>query len=110
MLYEVITALADLAREVAARGVRLVLARLKDPVIDVLTRAAIPELPGPALVKLSVDDAVLVDDVLNDREAEPRVMRARLRGEERLEHPLPHLRRDARAVVADLEPDRNNFV
>lgn len=54
-----VEALADLAREVAARGVRLVLARLKDPVIDVLTRAAIPELPGPALVKLSVDDAVL---------------------------------------------------
>jgi len=50
-------ALSDLAAWLAAHGIELRLARLKDEARDALLRAAIPQLPPAALDFLSVDDA-----------------------------------------------------
>jgi len=53
-----IEALAELAKHVTGQGIELLLARLKDPVMSVLTRAGIPYLPATVLTSWSVDDAV----------------------------------------------------
>jgi high affinity sulfate transporter 1 len=52
-----IEALQELAAHLAQRHIKLLLARLKDPVLDALSHAAIPEL-SPAPNNWSVDDAV----------------------------------------------------
>ena len=46
------------AAQVAADGQRLLLVRLKPPVLDVLIRAASPALPRESLHDLSVDECV----------------------------------------------------
>jgi len=53
-----IEALGDFAAFVRGRGVELILARVKDPVRDVLDRVGLPELPRAAYAAWSVDDAV----------------------------------------------------
>ena len=53
-----IEALQLLANDVAHSGRRLILARLKEPVIQVLTRARLENLSGSAMNYFSVDDAV----------------------------------------------------
>ena len=53
-----IEAMAELARFTSHRGIALLLARLHDPVIAVLTRAEIRGLPASTLTNWSVDDAV----------------------------------------------------
>lgn len=53
-----IEALAELARYLSGKGIRLLLARMKDPALSVLGRAAIAALPATALTNWSVDDAV----------------------------------------------------
>jgi len=50
--------LRDFHATLAADGTRLLFARLKPPVQQVLERAAIPGLPAAYLIDLSVDDAV----------------------------------------------------
>jgi high affinity sulfate transporter 1 len=53
-----IEALEEFARHLAEHGMKLLLARLKEPVLAVLGHAAIPTLPARALTNWSVDDAV----------------------------------------------------
>lgn len=53
-----VEALDEFARYLADRDIDLLLARLKDPVLALLNRAAIPHLPAGALTNWSVDDAV----------------------------------------------------
>jgi high affinity sulfate transporter 1 len=53
-----IEALEEFSKYLTERGVGLLLARLKDPVLAVLGHAAIPYLPPSALTNWSVDDAV----------------------------------------------------
>lgn len=53
-----IEAIRDLANDVQGKGKTLLLARLKEPVLDVLQRASIAGLQGEALASMSVDDAV----------------------------------------------------
>ena len=53
-----IEAMTELARFSSEHGIALLLARLHDPVITVLTRAEIRGLPASALTNWSVDDAV----------------------------------------------------
>lgn len=53
-----IEALEVFAAQVAADGQRLLLVRLKPPVLDVLIRAASPALPRESLHDLSVDECV----------------------------------------------------
>ncbi|MNL76994.1 hypothetical protein D3C87_2030600 [compost metagenome] len=53
-----IEALHTFASEVAANGQRLLLVRLKPPVLAVLTRAASETLPRESLHELSVDECV----------------------------------------------------
>src|SRR5262249_25567086 len=48
---------------------------------------------------------LLDDDVVADREAQSCALTRGFGGEERVEHPLPHLRRNAAAIVAN--PDFN---
>lgn len=50
--------LEEFARYLTGRGIDLLLARLKDPVLSLLNQAAIPYLPTTALTNWSVDDAV----------------------------------------------------
>ncbi|AIF46322.1 SulP family inorganic anion transporter [Dyella japonica] len=51
-------AIGDFATWLAARGIELRLARLKDEARDALTRMALPQLPPQALEDWSVEDAV----------------------------------------------------
>ena len=51
-------ALGEFAAAVSAKGAKLVLARVKDPVRDQLARLASPDLPAAAFAAWSVDDAV----------------------------------------------------
>jgi SulP family sulfate permease len=51
-------ALREFARHLEARGIRLRLARVKEPVRELLHRARLPELPEKACAAWSVDDAV----------------------------------------------------
>jgi MFS superfamily sulfate permease-like transporter len=53
-----IESLVELAGFTGERGIELLLARLHEPAMAVLTRAAIPNLPSSALTNWSVDDAV----------------------------------------------------
>lgn len=53
-----IEALGQLAHDIQTSGGRLLLARLKPPILDALARAALPELPASAVSYFSVDDAV----------------------------------------------------
>ena len=53
-----IEALTGLARDIQGSGGRLLLARLKPPILDALARAGVPELAEPAVSYFSVDDAV----------------------------------------------------
>jgi MFS superfamily sulfate permease-like transporter len=53
-----IEALEEFAGYLRERGIKLLLARLKDPVLDVLGHAAIPGLSPSELKNWSVDDAV----------------------------------------------------
>jgi sulfate permease, SulP family len=53
-----VEALGDFAATLERRGVRVLLARLKEPVRDLLVRAAIPQLPASCIAGWSVDDAV----------------------------------------------------
>jgi len=53
-----IEALQLLANDVAHSGRRLILARLKEPVIEVLSRAKLESLPDSVMSYFSVDDAV----------------------------------------------------
>jgi SulP family sulfate permease len=55
----VLEALADFAAWVAARGLVLCIARLKDDARELLLHAGLPQLPGRALVYWSVADAAL---------------------------------------------------
>jgi len=55
----VLEALADFAAWVAARGLVLCIARLKDDARELLLRAGLPQLPERALVYWSVADAAL---------------------------------------------------
>ncbi len=48
---------------------------------------------------------LLDDDVMADREAEPSALARGLGGEERIEHPFPHLGRNSTAVVANPDFD-----
>ena len=60
-------------------------------------------VPG---VGLDLDRAaVLLDDPVADREAQPGPLADRLGGEERVEDPLADRRVDAAAGVGDLDPD-----
>ncbi|MDE2400100.1 MAG: SulP family inorganic anion transporter [Burkholderiales bacterium] len=61
-----IEALREFALEIQASGKHLMLTRLKSRVQDVLLKASIPGLRGPALSDLSVDDAVRVAQSLHD--------------------------------------------
>jgi MFS superfamily sulfate permease-like transporter len=54
-----VEALGDFAAILERRGVRVLLARLKEPVRDLLLRAAIPQLPASCITGWSVDDAVV---------------------------------------------------
>lgn len=53
-----IEALGNLARDLAGQGRPLYIARLKDAALEVVTRAALPELPAARASFFSVDDAV----------------------------------------------------
>ena len=55
----VLEALADFVAWLAARGIELRVARLKDEARDALQRMALPQLPTQALQDWSVEDAVL---------------------------------------------------
>jgi MFS superfamily sulfate permease-like transporter len=54
-----VEALGDFAATLQRRGVRVLLARLKEPVRDLLLRAALPQLPASCIAGWSVDDAVI---------------------------------------------------
>ena len=53
-----IEALAKLAEDIEKTGGRLLLARLKPPILDALARASIAQLPAGRISFFSVDDAV----------------------------------------------------
>lgn len=53
-----IEALGDFAAHIGKMGKRLLLARVKEPVLAVLGSAGLPSLPASAMTYLSVDDAV----------------------------------------------------
>lgn len=53
-----IEALGDFATRITDTGKKLILARVKDPVLNVLSGAGLPSLPASAMTYLSVDDAV----------------------------------------------------
>src|SRR5581483_8641255 len=65
------------------------------------------ELGKLAGLRVDVDGATVLfhDDVMRHRQPEPGAFARRLGREEGVEHLLPHLRRDAGAVVADADLD-----
>ena len=66
-----------------------------------------PEACAPLGARADVDAPVVrVDDLADDRQSEPGALR--LGREERTEDPLHHVRRNARAVVADLDLDHRH--
>ena len=69
-------------------------------------RTILNSVNSPGVVSTSIDAAVLLhDDVVTHRKAESGAFARRLGGEERIEHLVPDLGRNAGAVVADPDLD-----
>src|SRR6201990_120516 len=71
----------------------------------IVARQRDDELGKNAGLGFDIDPAAMLldDDVVSHGEAEPRSFPGRLGGEEGIEHLLPHLGRNAGAVVADAD-------